>query len=74
MKCDGHEELDRRVTRIETNTNQILIALGRIEERVYEAHGATLANSSAGRTAMKIAGIAAAVGAGIATAINIVAG
>lgn len=73
IHCKDHADMAERVTRIEANTSQIIVTLQRIEERVYQDHGKNYATSGLISGALKVAAIAATVGAAIATAITLVA-
>lgn len=73
-KCNNHAELSERVAKIEANTEQILITISRIEERVYAEHGARAGLAGAFFATTKTTLIAASIGAAIATAINAVVG
>lgn len=73
-QCNDHAELTQRIARIEATTDQILLTMQRVEDRVYASHGDASQTAGSLTTALKVSGIAAAIGAAIATAINLVAG
>ncbi|MCP3884173.1 MAG: hypothetical protein GY700_01615 [Propionibacteriaceae bacterium] len=72
--CEKHEDLVDRMARMEANIALILQSQQRIEERVYRGHGEASKTSGSVSSMLKIAGIAAAIGAAIAATINLVAG
>lgn len=63
-----------RIARIDATTAQILTTMHRLEERVYQDHGATEKVSGALIASMKTVGVAAAIGAAVAAVIGAVVG
>ena len=72
-RCGAHEDLIKEVAIISANTQLIIQAVNRIEARVYDEHGIVAKTSGSISAALKVAGVAAAISAAVATAINIVA-
>lgn len=73
-RCSAHTDMSERITRIDATTAQILTTLHRLEERVYQDHGATAWTSGAITSAAKVVGIAAAVAAAVAATVAAVVG
>lgn len=63
--CESHEDVATRIARIEENISLIRLSLQRIEERVYQGHGATSKLTGSFGTLLAVSGVAATIGAAI---------
>ena len=69
-RCDAHEAMTDRISRIETTTNQTLQIVRGLDQRIYDSHGEIGRHGGYQASTIKILLVVASIGAAIGAIVS----